>query len=159
MGWATPRPDIQRYSVHLVLTKLADLGTYESLIDIDQMYALLLGLVLQFCNQDVPRCAADVLGEPAYRKRQPRAPSGRRGSSVGASFRSRTRSNKVKNSPAQMVRPTPSRATVAYPKRLCRPYISIEDAWRRVSLLVKFSAARSLPGRSAISTAVVSLMK
>ena len=61
-GGALPRPDVQRHGVHLVLTDMAGLGAGKPRVDLDQMLALLLGLVIQLGHQGMPGRIADVLG-------------------------------------------------------------------------------------------------
>jgi len=53
-GGAIPRPNIQRHGFHLVLAGMARFGAGKPRVDLDQMLALFLSLVLQFCDQGVP---------------------------------------------------------------------------------------------------------
>lgn len=60
---ARPVALIQRHAVHLVLAEMARLGAGEPRLDLDQRFALLLGLILQLFGQGMPGCVTDVLGE------------------------------------------------------------------------------------------------
>ena len=62
-GGALPRPDVQRHGVHLVLADMAGLGAGKPRVNLDQMLALLPGLVVQLGHQGMPGRIADVLGE------------------------------------------------------------------------------------------------
>ena len=53
-GGTRPRPDAQRHGAHLVMTDMAGLGAGKPRVDLDQMLALFLGLVVQLGGQGIP---------------------------------------------------------------------------------------------------------
>lgn len=60
---ACPAPHMQWQGIHSVSATETGLGIGKPRVDLDQMFALFLGLVCQFLDQAIPRRIRNMLGQ------------------------------------------------------------------------------------------------